>query len=142
LGCLRGVSTLTGFALAAEIGDWTRFTGASVGAFLGLVPSEHSSGASRRQGGIVKTGNQHARRLLIEAAWRHRPAYHPARSAVLRERWAKADPAVRRRGDQANRRLHRQWVKFDSRGKRPATANAAVARELAGFCWSLATMAT
>ena len=75
LCCLRGISTLTGFALAVEIGDWDRFTGASIGAYLGLVPSEHSSGESRRQGGITKTGNTHARRLLVEAAWHHKPRY-------------------------------------------------------------------
>ncbi len=57
LCCLRGVPTLTGFAVAVEIGDWTRFSGASIGAYLGLTPSEHSSGESRRQGGITKTGN-------------------------------------------------------------------------------------
>ena len=57
LGCLRGVSTLTGFALAVEIGDWQRFTGNTIGSFVGLVPSEHSSGASRIQGSITKTGN-------------------------------------------------------------------------------------
>ena len=66
LGCLRGVSTLTAFALAVEIGDWQRLTGRSIGAYLGLVPTEHSSGASRSQGSITKTGNGHARRLLIE----------------------------------------------------------------------------
>ena len=65
LCCLRGISTLTGLALAVELGDWDRFTGASIGAYLGLVPSEHSSGDSRRQGGITKTGNTHARRLLV-----------------------------------------------------------------------------
>ena len=67
LCCLRGVSTLTGFALAVEIGDWTRFTGATIGSFVGLVPSEHSSGASRVRGSITKAGNQHVRRLLVEA---------------------------------------------------------------------------
>ena len=72
LGCLRGISTLTGFGLAVEIGDWHRFSGNSIGAFLGLVPTEHSSGQSRSQGSITKTGNRHARRLLIEAAWHHR----------------------------------------------------------------------
>ena len=78
LGCLRGISTLTGFGLAVEIGDWHRFSGASIGAFLGLVPTEHSSGQSRSQGSITKTGNSHARRLLVEAAWHHRKAYrHP-----------------------------------------------------------------
>ena len=72
LGCLRGIGTLTGFALAVEIGDWNRFTGATIGSFVGLVPSEHSSGSSQSQGSITKTGNTHARRLLVEAAWHHR----------------------------------------------------------------------
>ena len=72
LGCLRGIGTLTGFALAVEIGDWHRFTGHTIGSFVGLVPSEHSSGGSRSQGSITKTGNGHARRLMIEAAWNYR----------------------------------------------------------------------
>ncbi|WP_433364356.1 IS110 family transposase [Actinoplanes sp. CA-142083] len=72
LGCLRGVSALTAFGLAVEIGDWHRFTGATIGAYLGLVPTESSSGAQRQQGSITKTGNTHARRLLVEAAWHHR----------------------------------------------------------------------
>lgn len=72
LGCLRGISTLTGFGLAVEIGDWHRFTGSTIGAYVGLVPSESSSGQSRSQGSITKTGNTHVRRLLVEAAWHHR----------------------------------------------------------------------
>ena len=68
LSCLRGISTLTAFCLAVEIGDWDRFAEASIGAYLGLVPSEHSSGPHRSQGPITKTGNTHARRLLVEAA--------------------------------------------------------------------------
>lgn len=67
--------TLTGFALAAEIGDWHRFTGNTIGSFVGLVPSEYSSGPSRLQGSIPKTGNTHARRLLVEAALHHRARY-------------------------------------------------------------------
>jgi len=140
LSCLRGVDDVTGFGLAVEIGDWTRFSGASIGSFVGLVPSEHSSGQSRSQGGVTKTGNGHARRLLIEAAWHHRSTYQPTKSVRLQARWARADPLIRRRADQANKRLHAQWVKYDARGKRPVVANCAVARELAGFCWSLATM--
>jgi transposase len=73
LGCLRGVATLTAFGLAVEIGDWNRLTGRSIGAYLGLVPTESSSGSTRVQGGVTKTGNSHARRLLVEAAWHHRP---------------------------------------------------------------------
>jgi len=75
LGCLRGVGPLTGFALAVEIGDWHRFTGNSIGAFVVLVTSEYSSGQSGSQGSVTKTGNGHVRRLLVEAAWHHRPRY-------------------------------------------------------------------
>ena len=138
LACLRGVSTLTAFALAVEIGDWTRFTGSSIGSFVGLVPSEHSSGASRVQGSITKTGNTHARRLLVEAAWHHRPPYRP--SKTMHDRWELATPAARARGDAGNRRLHERWVTFNLRKKRPVIANVAIARELAGWCWSLAVL--
>lgn len=138
LGCLRGVSTLTAFGLAVEIGDWTRFTGNTIGSFVGLVPSEYSSGASRVQGSITKTGNTHARRLLVEAAWHHRPRY--AAGKTMRDRWELASPAARARGDLGNRRLHQRWVRFNDRGKRPVIANVAVARELAGWCWSLAVI--
>ena len=138
LGCLRGVSTLTGFALAVEIGDWHRFTGNTIGAFVGLVPSEYSSGASRVQGSVTKTGNTHARRLLVEAAWHHRRTYRP--TVVLRRRWEVATPAARARGDLGNRRLHDRWASFLQRRKRPVIANVAIARELAGWCWSLAVM--
>jgi transposase len=72
LSCLRGVSTLTAFALAVEIGDWHRFTGATIGSCVGLAPSEFSSGQSQAPGPITKTGNTHARRLPVEAAWHHR----------------------------------------------------------------------
>jgi transposase len=138
LGCLRGIATLTAFGLAVEIGDWHRFTGNSIGSFVGLVPSEHSSGASRVQGSITKTGNTHARRLLVEAAWQHRAGYRPGR--VMRDRWELAPAAARARGDAGNRRLHERWIGFNLRKKRPVIANVAIARELAGWCWSLAVM--
>jgi hypothetical protein len=138
LGCLRGINTLTGFALAVEIGAWDRFTGKTIGSFVGLVPSEESSGASRSQGSITKTGNKHARRLLVEAAWHHRKPYRPG--AVMRRRWNQATPEARSRGDQGNRRLHHRWQAFDARRKKPAIANTAIARELASWCWSLATI--
>ena len=138
LGCLRGVATLTAFSLTVEIGDWTRFTGNTIGAFVGLVPSEHSSGVSRVQGSITKTGNTHARRLLVEAAWHHRPSYVP--SITMRNRWELASPAARARGDAGNRRLHDRWIAFNTRRKRSVIAGVAVARELAGWCWSLTVM--
>jgi transposase len=137
LCCLRGISTLTGFALAVEIGDWSRFTGATIGSYLGLVPSEHSSGASRSQGSITKTGNTHARRLLVEAAWHHRKTYRSP-SVIMQARWQHAPAAARARGHAGNHRLHARWVTFTERGKKPVVANVAVARELAGWCWSLA----
>jgi transposase len=96
LGCLRGVATLTAFGLAVEIGDWHRLTGSSIGAYLGLVPTEASSGDSRARGSITKTGNGHARRLLIEAAWHHRPPYRTERE--LRRRQDAASPADPRPG--------------------------------------------
>ena len=138
LGCLRGVSTLTGFALAVEIGEWHRFTGNTIGSFVGLVPSEHSSGASRSQGSITKTGNTHVRRLLVEAAWHHRPRYRIGKT--MRDRWDLAPAAARVRGDEGNRRLHQRWVTYIERRKRHTIANVAIARELAGWCWSLAVL--
>ncbi len=131
LGCVRGISTLTAFGLAVEIGDWQRLCGRSIGAYLGAVPTE-SSCTSRSQGPITKTGNNHARRLLIEAAWHHRQPYRPG--ADLRRRWDSASPAARARGQLANRRLHARWSRFDARRKRPVVANTAIARELAGSC--------
>jgi len=138
LGCLRGISTLTGFALAVEIGDWTRFSGNSIASFVGLTPAEYSSGASRTLGPITKTGNGHARRLLVEAAWHHRSRYRAGKP--LRDRWELAPPAARVRGDEGNHRLHQRWVRFIDRRKRSTVANIAVARELAGWCWSLAVL--
>jgi transposase len=138
LCCLRGISTLTGFALAVEIGDWDRFTGASIGAYLGLVPGEHSSGGSRHQQGITKTGNAHVRRLLVEAAWHHRPIYRIG--ATMRARWAQAPAAAQARGHAGNQRLHARWTQLSTRKKTHTVTCVAIARELAGWCWSLATL--
>jgi transposase len=138
LACLRGISTLTGFGLAVEIGDWSRLSPATIGAYLGLVPSEDSTGESRSQGGVTKTGNGHARRLLIEAAWHHRPPYRP--STQLRRRWQRVPGAVAAHAAKGNRRLHARWRSFDARHKRPVVANTAIAREPAGWCWALAAM--
>jgi transposase len=105
--CLRGVGTLTGFGLAVEIGDWQRFTGSTISSYLGLVPSEASSGARRVQGGITKTGNSHARRLLVEAAWHHRKPYRPSRELLRRQ--AGQSAAVRDRADTPRTRWRGQW---------------------------------
>jgi len=104
-----------------------------------LVPSEYSSGNSRAQGSITKAGNTHVRRLLIESAWHHRKSYSTS-GPTLRARWAKVDPALRAPGHAGNRRLNKRWRSSTERGKNPLVANVAIARELAGWCWSLATM--
>ena len=138
LCCLRGVGTLTALALTVELGDWTRFRPQSLGPFLGLTPSEDSSGERRRLGAITKTGNTHARRLLVEAAWHQR---RPLReSATLARRRQGQPAAVCARADRSARRLHARWQALERRGKRRTIVAVAVARELAGHCWALATM--
>ena len=138
LCCLRGVSTLTALGLSVEVGDWSRFRPQSLGPFLGLTPSEDSTGERRRQGAITKTGNVHARRLLVEAAWHQR---RPLRSSRSLERRRQGQPAaVRARADQSARRLHARWQALEGRGKRRTIVAVAIARELAGHCWALATM--
>jgi transposase len=140
LACLRGINTLTAFTLTVEIGDWRRFTGATIASYLGLVPSEHSSGSSTHRGTITKAGNPHARRLLIEAAWHHKKTYRPGKTML--DRWALAPAAAAARGDAGNRRLHKRWQVLASHKKKHTVANTAIARELAGWCWSLAVMDT
>ncbi len=138
LVCLRGVSTLTALALTVELGNWEHFRPQSLGPFLGLVPSEDSSGKRRRQGAITKTSNTHARRLLVEAAWHQR---RPLRASAALERRRQGQPAaVRARADESARRLHARWHALEGRGKRRTIVAVAVARELVGHCWALATM--
>ena len=138
LVCLRGVSTLTAFALTVELGDWNRFRPSSLGPFLGLTPSENSSGQRRRQGAITKAGNSHVRRLLVEAAWHHRS---PSRRSVTLERRRDGKPlTVQAQAERSGRRLHQRWHALEARGKPRTIIVVAVARELAGHCWALATM--
>ena len=138
LVCLRGIATLTALALTVEIGDWTRFRPQSLGPFLGLTPSEDSTGERRQLGAITKTGNTHARRLLVEAAWHQR---QPLRSSATLERRRQGQrAAVRARADASARRLHQRWQALERRGKKRTVVAVAVARELAGHCWALATM--
>ncbi|WP_139184525.1 transposase [Arthrobacter sp. ok909] len=130
LMCLRGIQLTTAFGLAVEIGDWTRFTGSSIGSYLGLVPSEEFSGQSRHQGPITKAGNTYARKLLIEAAWQHRRPYARPGERLLRQ-FELVAPAIRIGALEGNHRLHREWEHFDERHKMPVKANTAIARELA-----------
>jgi hypothetical protein len=104
----------------------------------GLVPSEQPSGGRRSQGSITKTGNSHARRLLVEAAWHHRKPYRPSRE--LRARQDRQPAVVREPADRGNRRLHQRWCRLNARAKRSTISVVAVAGELAGWCWSLAVL--
>jgi len=139
LRCLRGIDTLSALGLCAEVGDFERFARpAQLMSYLGLVPSESSSGEKRRQGSITKSGSRHARRLLVEAAWHYRRA--PRKGRELRRRQAGQPQAVCAISWKAQQRLHRSWVRLDAeRGKRRTLCAVAVARELAGFCWAVST---
>jgi transposase len=138
LRCLRGIDTLSAVGLCAEIGDWARFPRAGhVMSYLGLVPSEDSTGQTRRQGAITKTGSGHGRRLLVEAAWHYRRP--PRNSAVLKRPQAGQNAHVLAISWQAQQRLYRTWRRLDAeRAKRRTIVAVAVARELAGFCWATA----
>ena len=138
LRCLRGVDTLTAVGLIAEIGDITAFKHPKqLASYLGLVPSEQSSGERRRQGAITKAGSSHARRLLVEAAWHYRRP--PRVSLTLKRRQAGQPPAAIDAAWRTQLRLHRRWTHLDAaRAKKRTTVAVAVARELACFVWEIA----
>jgi transposase len=140
LRCLRGIDTLSALALIAEICDFDRFAHPKeLMAFLGLVPREHSSGGKQRRGSITKTGNSHARRILVEAAWHYRHA--PARGPRLQKRQKDQPLKVVEHATKAQMRLHRRYVRLIARGKASQLAVTAVARELCGFLWAIARAA-
>ena len=137
LGALRGLDTIASAGLAAAIGDPSRFASApDFMAYLGLVPSEHSSGPKRRIGAITKSGDIHARTLLIEAAHSYR---FPAR--IARRKLAAVDAvpeAVRAIAWKAQTRLCQRYRRMMAKGKPTPVIVTAIARELAGFVWSIA----
>lgn len=136
LMALRGVNVLTATTIVAEIGDLKRFTGApQLMAYLGVVPSEHSSGPKQKRGGITKTGNAHVRRVLVEAAWTYR---HPARkSALLQRRALRTSEAVQDIAWKAQKRLCSRYWSLQDRGKLKVQVCTAISRELAGFIWAI-----
>lgn len=134
LKAFKGVDTLIALSLLCEIGDFRRFPGADqFMAFLGLVPSERSSGSKRRLGGITKAGNSHLRKLLVEAAWAYR-SYHPNSIRLMKRREGLA-PSLVGYANRAGRRLNKKFHRLVFRGKASQTAVTAVARELSGFLW-------
>jgi transposase len=138
LRCFRGVDTLSALMLLAEIVDFRRFRRPrELMAYLGLVPSEYSSADRHSRGGLTKTGNRHARRVLIEAAWHYR--HRPTLRGRLARRSLGQPPEVQSLAWRAQQRLHRRYRHLVSHGKRPPVAVAAVARELVGFVWAVMT---
>ena len=134
---LRGIDKLAAMVLLAELGDISRFENPrQLMAFLGLVPSEHSSGKRRRQGSITKTGNSHARRMLVECAWSYR---FPARLTMHLKRKAKDAPAeAKATAWKAQKRLCGRYRTLLQAGKNTKQTTVAIARELSGFIWDIA----
>jgi len=136
LRCFRGIDTVTAFSIVAELHDFRRFrTARELMSYLGLVPSEHSSGESTRRGAITKAGNKHIRRLLVEASWSYR--HKPSVGAPLRRRSEGQPGWVVAAADRAQQRLHRRYWKLLGAGKVHNKAITAVARELVGFVWGV-----
>lgn len=137
LQALRGVQWLVAITVVAELGDLRRFTSPrQLGAFVGLIPSEHSSGPSRRQGGITKAGNGRARRALIEGAWAYR---HPAKvSQHMQTRIDALPKPLQDLGWKAQVRLCKRFRRLVGRGKHPNIVVTAIARELIAFMWAIA----
>lgn len=136
LQALRGVQLVTAVVIAAELGDFARFrTAPEFMAYLGLVPSEHSSGDSKRRGRITRTGNGHVRRVLVESAWSYR--FRPRMSPGIRQRNNGVAEPVRKIAWKAQERLHRRYQRMQGRGKNKQQTVVAIARELAGFVWAI-----
>ncbi len=133
----RGVQRAVAYTVVAEAGDFLRFGHPRrFMAWLGLVPGEHSSGGTRRQGGITKTGNRWARTLLVEAAWAYR--YAPKVSPIIEQRAQHIDPELRAIAWKAQLRLTQKYRRMQARGKHHNVIVTAIARELAGFLWDAA----
>src|SRR4051812_32707062 len=134
------MALIVAVTLAAELGDIARFDNPrQLMAYLGLVPSEHSSGTTRRQGAITKAGNGAARRMLIEAAWSYRFPARISRELLLRQEGL-AKP-IRDTAWKAQERLCRRYRRLARAGKPANVVTAAIARELAGLVWALAGQA-
>jgi transposase len=139
LRCLRAIDTLTAVGLCAEIGEFERFDHPDqLASYLGIVPSEHTSAAQRRLGAITKAGSTPARRLLVEAADHYRRG--PAVGEKLERRQRGQAPEIINISCKAQRRLNARWRQLaDTRRKPGAIVAIAVTRELAGYCWEIAT---
>jgi transposase len=136
LQAMRGIQFTSAIGLVSELGDLSRFAHPrQLMAWIGVTPSEHSSGGKRRQGSITKTGNSFARKLLIESAWSYR---HSARVSVDIQRRQEGIPKpILDRAWDAQLRLCRRYRRLVAKGKSPSVAIVAIARELIGFIWDI-----
>lgn len=136
LRCFKGIDTVTAVSLVAELHDFRRFHAPrQLMAYVGLVPSESSSGERERRGGITKSGNRHVRRLLVEAAWHHR--FRPALSAPLRARREGQPARVLAIADRAQERLSARYRRMSQNGIVHPKTIVAMARELTGYLWAV-----
>src|SRR5256884_1260025 len=141
LQTMRGMALVNAATLIAELGDLSRFANPrQLMAYLGLVPSEHSSGTSIRRGGLTKAGNSAARRLLIEAAWCYRFPARVSRELLLRQ---ESQPMpIREIAWKAQLRLCARYRRLARTGKPANIVTTAIARELSGFVWAIARQVT
>ena len=136
LVALRGIDKLSAMVLLAELGDISRFASPKqLMSYLGLVPSEHSSGGRRRQGAITKTGNGHARRTLVESAWSYR--FQARETMHLKRKARGASDDARAIAWRAQKRLCGRYRTLTQAGKNTKLACVAIARELVGFIWDI-----
>jgi len=134
--CFYGIDTLTAISIITELFDLGRFANPGcLMSYLGLTPSESSSGEKQNKGPITKAGNKRVRRLLIEVSWHYRHPYHV--SKALKERRKNQPQWAIDIADRAGQRLRKRYWYLINRGKMPCKATTAVARELAGFIWSV-----
>lgn len=137
LQALRGIAKLTATTIALEVGSFSRFPSAKhLMAYCGVVPSEYSSGTTRRQGAITKTGNSHVRRVLFECAWSYR--HRPSITQRLLEAQKRVSPTTSTIATKAQHRLHRRYIALSARGKPHTKVIGAIGRELLGFVWAIA----
>ena len=136
LMALRGIHTLSAIRIVAELGDLRRFSKPTqLAAYIGLVPSEYSSGNTRRLGGLTCSGNKHVRTVMIEAAWSYTRRVMP--TPYIANKRAGLDPQVVAIAEKADARLSRRFRHLTRAGKDPKQALAAIARELCHFVWEI-----
>jgi transposase len=136
LQALRGIAHISAVAIAAELGEFSRFEGArQLMGYSGIVPSEDSSGERTRRGSITKTGNAHLRRIAVEAAWSYR--LRPCVGPALRKRQEGVAEEIKEIAWKAQHRLHKRYCRLAATRKDQRKIITALGRELLGFIWAI-----